>query len=131
MVINAVSSGQKFNLLVRNIKPIFKSTKTTQSGIAKYYLKYAYNPIMQTLNSVSYNLAKQYGIEKFKYAGGLVERSRQFCIDRVGETFTIEQGKAFNNLEWNGKIKGVDFFVQIGGYQCLHWLEWIKDDSND
>lgn len=131
VVLNAISSSQKFNLLVRNIKPVFKSSKETRSGLSKYYLKYAYNPIMQTLNGVSYKLAKQYGITNFKYAGGLVERSRQFCIDRAGETFTIEQGKSWNELEWNGKIKGVDFFVQCGGHGCLHHIEWIKDENND
>lgn len=131
MLLNAVSSGQKFNLLLRNIKPVFKSTKQTRSGLAKYYLKYAYNPVMQTLNGVSYKLAKQYGVTNFKYAGGLVEHSRQFCIDRAGETFTIEQGKSWNELEWSGKIKGVDFFVQVGGTNCKHFIEWIKETNND
>jgi len=129
-VINAVSSGQKFNILARNIKPVFKSTQTTKSTLAKYYLKYAYNPIMQTLNSVSYTLAKQYGITEFIYSGGLVEKSRQFCIDRNGNRYSIGEAKKWNDLEWDGKIKGVDFFVQCGGHFCKHFLEWTDKDTN-
>lgn len=129
LVMNAVASGQKYNLLIRNIRPIFKSSKDTRSALSKYYLKYAYNPIMQSLNGTSYHLAQKYGLTEFIYAGGLVEKSRQFCIDRVGQEFTIEQGKSWNNLNWRGKIEGVDFFTQLGGYQCLHHLEWINKEE--
>lgn len=130
-VINAVASTQKLNVAIRNIKPLFKSTKADRSLLAKYYLKYAYTPIMQTLNGVSYKLAKQYGLTRFRYSGGLMEKSRDFCIERDGNIYTIEDGKKWNELEWRGKIQGVDFFIQIGGFFCRHFLEWLKDEDNE
>jgi len=129
LVLNAVSSGQKLNLLVRNVKPIFKSSKKARSLLSKYYLKYAFNPVMQTLNSVSYKLAKQYGATHFLYAGDLIEKSRTFCIQRAGKTYSIEEGNSWNQIEWNGKIEGVDFFVQCGGWACRHHLEWKLNKS--
>jgi len=66
-------------------------------------------------------------LTKFRYAGNLVEKSRDFCIERAGNIYTIEQGKSWNSLDWAGKMVGVDFFIQIGGYFCRHHLEWIND----
>lgn len=130
-LIQAISSGQKMNVMLRNIKPIFKSTTKTKSWLSKYYLKFAYQPIMQTLNSVGYKLALQYGFDSFVYAGGLVEKSRDFCIERNGNEYTIEEGKKWNNLDWSGKIEGVDFFIALGGHRCLHFLEYYKDEETN
>ena len=127
--IQAVSSSQKFNLFLANTKPIFKSKGTTRSALSKFYLKYAYNPIMQTLNSVGHKLAVQYEFDSFLYAGDLVEKSRDFCIERAGNTYTMEEGKAWNNEDWSGKIDGVDFFVQCGGFFCRHTLEYFNSNE--
>lgn len=131
LVINAISSSQKLSLLIRNSKAIFKSTRKQKSALAKYYTKYAYMPINQTLNGASYKLAQQYGITKFRYAGNLVEKSRDFCIERAGNIYTIEQGKSWNNLDWAGKMVGVDFFIQCGGYACRHFLQYLSKNKED
>ena len=124
MVMNAIASSQKFSVLVSNIKPLFKSTNKQRSALSKYYLKYAYNPIMNIMSRTSYALAQKYGYTHFEYVGGLVEKSRAFCIEREGKTFTMEEGKSWNDLDWSGKIDGLDFFVQIGGTNCIHHLEF-------
>lgn len=131
LVMNAVSSGQKYNVLVRNIRPLLKSSKAKRSALSKYYLKYAYNPIMQALNGTSYHLAQKYGLTEFVYAGGLVEKSRHFCIERNGNKYSIEEGKSWNNLDWRGKIDGVDFFIQLGGWNCFHHLEWVNNEEEE
>lgn len=131
LIMSAVVSGQKFNKLMSSIKPIFKSTKSEKSLLAKYYGKYAYQSIMQVLNGTSYRLAKQYGYTHFRYVGGLIEKSRSFCRERDGNVYSIEQGKEWNNLSWNGKIDGIDFFVQTGGWNCAHHLEFIKQSDNE
>lgn len=129
MVLNAVSGSQKLSVLVRNVRQLFKSSSKGRSALSKYYLKYAYDPIMRTMNSVSYVLAKRYGMTHFVYAGDIVEKSRSFCIQRAGNTYSIEEGNSWNQLDWNGKIDGVDFFAQCGGHFCRHHLEWIKKEE--
>lgn len=82
--------------------------------------------LFNSFNAAKNHFAKKYGYNKFLYAGGIVQDSREFCIERVGHVFTREQGESWNDLEWAGKMYGVDFFVQMGGYGCLHWFEWEK-----
>lgn len=82
--------------------------------------------LFNTYNASNYHFAKKYEYNKFRYEGGLIADSRDFCVERDGQEFWIYQGKEWNNLEWRGKIPGVDFFVQAGGYNCRHWIVFIK-----
>lgn len=82
--------------------------------------------LFNTYNAANRFFAKKYKYRKFRYEGGLIADSRDFCIERDGLEFFVEQGEEWNKLEWKGKIPGVDFFVQVGGYNCRHWLVYIK-----
>ncbi len=84
--------------------------------------------LFNSYNAAKNHFAKKYGYNKFRYEGGLIADSREFCIERDGHEFTREQGESWNELEWAGKMYGVDFFVQMGGYNCRHWLNWLKDE---
>jgi len=76
--------------------------------------------------SFTYALGKALGIKKFKYAGGLVNDSRPFCVARDGKVFDEGAIRSWGRLgDWKGKIPGTDeatIFVYLGGYRCRHWL---------
>jgi hypothetical protein len=82
--------------------------------------------LFNTYNAANRFFAKKYNYTKFRYEGGLIADSRDFCVERDGNEFFIEEGERWNEYEWKGKIPGVDFFVQVGGYNCRHWLTYIK-----
>ena len=97
-----------------------------------FFQTYATATLVQSFNTAQYIYARKHGYDKFLYVGGLVDDSRDFCIERAGHEFTYEQGKEWDDMWWKGKIEGIPFFIQIGGYNCGHHLEWIKtkDDEN-
>ena len=82
--------------------------------------------LFNTYNAANRFFAKEYNYTKFRYEGGLIADSRDFCVERDGHEFFIEEGERWNEYEWKGKIPGVDFFVQVGGYSCRHWLVYLK-----
>jgi hypothetical protein len=82
--------------------------------------------LFNTYNAANYHFAKEYKYNKFRYEGGLIADSRDFCVERDGQEFWIYQGEEWNGYDWKGKIPGVDFFVQAGGYNCRHWIVYIK-----
>ena len=59
------------------------------------------------------------GITKFKYIGGTVRDSRQWCIDHLDGVYTEDQIKAWEGQQWAGKKAG-DPFVVRGGWSCMH-----------
>jgi len=64
-------------------------------------------------------LANQLGITKFKYYGSLIVDSRDWCVDHVGKTFTLDEIKAFDDDTWAGKKPG-STLINRGGYSCRH-----------
>lgn len=92
---------------------------------------YAIGALMQTYNAAQYTFAKKGGYDKFVYEGGLIEESRDFCVERDGQEFWDYQGEEWDKIWWKGKIEGVPFFIQVGGYNCRHHLEWFKSDDKE
>lgn len=115
-------------MITNTFLPDFK--KAIDSSVSRRFHDYfeinSVAAIFNSYNSANYFFAKKYDYTKFRYEGGLISESRDFCIERNGLEFPIETGREWNDLEWKGKIPGVDFFVQCGGYNCRHWITYIK-----
>jgi hypothetical protein len=72
--------------------------------------------------------ARRLGYNRFRYAGGVVRNSRDFCINHVGKTYTqAEIRNIWRNQSWSGKRPG-DPFVVRGGYNCRHF--WVPVKGN-
>ncbi len=119
-------SGQAFNGEVKRKDYRRSLLRRANRRFHDFVEVYAIAAITQSYSAVKITYAKKQGYKKFRYVGGLVDESREFCVQRAGHEFFIEQGEEWNDLWWKGKIEGVDFFVQIGGYNCGHYLEFIK-----
>ncbi len=96
-----------------------------------FFATYATGAIFQSYNAAQLSFARKYDYKKFRYVGGIIEESREFCVERAGHEFFREDGEAWNKMDWRGKIQGVDFFIQCGGYNCLHHIHWIKDEEEE
>lgn len=72
--------------------------------------------------------ATRRGIKKFRYEGGLIRTSRDWCADHQGEVYTEEEIYEIWNDSWPGKEPG-DPFVVRGGYNCRHFWVPVEDDE--
>ncbi len=73
--------------------------------------------------------ATRLGITSFKYSGGLIETSRPFCRQLLGQTLTIDEiQNKWSGSSWAGKEPG-DPFVVRGGYNCRHY--WVPIESDE
>jgi uncharacterized protein with gpF-like domain len=60
--------------------------------------------------------------QKYQYVGGLIDTSRDFCVQHDGAIYTEEEIRDIWNDTWAGKAPG-DPFVVRGGYNCRH--TWV------
>ena len=127
-IVRAISSGQKMNLFIKNAKPLFKSTGEKKSSFTSYYQKYAFDSVLQATNSIALYIADKRGLNRFLFKGGLVKDSRPFCREHAGQILTRADAKAFNEMNWKGKIPNVDFLIAAGGYNCQHFISWIPNE---
>ncbi len=70
------------------------------------------------------------GIEKFKYVGGTIATSRDFCRSHNGKIYTAaEINRIWRRQTWGGKAPGNPFVVR-GGYNCRHMFVPVKEETN-
>ena len=72
------------------------------------------------------SFSKAFGFTKFRYAGGLIKDSRDFCIARDGGVYDTQTIRSWADIpSWQGKIPNTTkttIFFYLGGYRCRHWL---------
>lgn len=127
-IIKSISSAQKMNLVLKNVKPMFVSKGKVKSDFSKYYSRYAYDSIQQATNSIALYIANKNGLNRFEYFGGLVKNSRPFCIEHHGQIFTRKDAQRFEEMSWKGKNFDVPFLISVGGYQCFHTIKWLPNE---
>ena len=90
---------------------------------------------------VAFNYADALGYRAAIYEGGLIDHSRDFCIERDGHVFTFDEIKAFGTAadkyggytdksigKFEGKPSvGYDPFFDQGGHNCRHAYSYIPD----
>ncbi len=81
------------------------------------------------------------GLDFFIYDGTKLTTSRPFCCggfdkvanqelpNKISKVFSRKDAEKFDKMDWEGKIPGVKFFAQIGGYGCRHHLSWITKEK--
>jgi hypothetical protein len=94
--------------------------------LESHFERFTRDIFQQFDRSVQYQLAQELGLEHFIYAGTVMKRTRDFCEMRNNKVYTIEEALKWNGQNWQGKIPGIPFFIQAGGYNCRHHLNFIS-----
>ncbi len=67
------------------------------------------------------DVAKDLGLTWYRYIGGVIQTSRDFCIERDGGYYTQEEVAGWADEDWPGKIEGTNaetVFSYCGGYNA-------------
>lgn len=65
------------------------------------------------------------GLSYYLYAGGVMDKTRPFCMERVGNFYHEKEIKLWANQDWAGKNKDTtesSIFIYCGGHNCAHSL---------
>lgn len=66
------------------------------------------------------NRGQRLGVDRWRYSGGTIETSRDFCRTHNGRVYTEAEIRNIWAGSWGGKEPG-DPFVVRGGYNCRHY----------
>lgn len=73
--------------------------------------------------------ARRKGVKRYRYEGGVIPESREFCAGLDGTVLTEEEiYDLWNSQDWQGKQPG-DPFVVRGGYNCRHYWVPVEEDE--
>jgi hypothetical protein len=98
-----------------------------------------YNKLLPSMRDTAINalrysdtrIAKENELDYAYYVGGLIPESRCFCQQRNDLMWSRGRINDWNDLQWSGKIEGVDVKVALGGYNCRHFLMWVDKETAD
>lgn len=70
-------------------------------------------------------VSENMGLEWFLYSGGIVKDSRDFCEEKAGNYYHLNEVLSWADQSWQGKARGTDktnIQTELGGYNCQHSL---------
>lgn len=142
-VLSSVITGTPIKQLSKNLSTLIEGAKGSNGLLENHFRTYIYDTYSQfdreTGNQFAIQLDLNYGV----YAGGLMDASRPFCIERNGKVFTRTEIKRFGTPAdtyggYTNKSKGEfagkwsknqgKVYVperDLGCNNCGHTLDWI------
>jgi len=125
-----ITAGNSVSVMREELSAIIKGVPDGVEGkLSRHYKTFindAYQEVDRTYNSL---IAKELKLQAFRYSGGKIKTTRQFCCQRNGLIFTEKEAQEWKKLKWGGKPKtGYNPITQMGGYNCRHNVQWLPNE---
>lgn len=120
-----INSGGKFTGFVDELKMFVRGDNQVEGRILRYSRNYLRDALFQYSRTYQQATTRDLDIEFYIYAGGLIDSSRPFCIDRAGNYYHQKEIESWASLKWAGKnplTTESSIFTLAGGYSCAHSL---------
>ncbi len=117
--VSVVSGGGKAELLKEVQQLLIGQTDKRGVSMLSHVDTIVRTRYMEVNSVVMQKKATEAGVERFKYVGGAVKDTREWCAQHRGKTFTLDEIKSWEGKSWAGKKAG-DPFVARGGWNCIH-----------
>ena len=141
----AVTSEGSFVDMTESIREIVIGDKEKQGRLHRYTGQIAWDAFAGSDRAGTKQLSEANDIVFFRYAGGILNDSREFCVHRNNHYFHIKEIELWGEMKeysdsqknfvtikewkkengWKGMIAGTNpqnIFTNIGGYNCRHSL---------
>lgn len=140
-VLRAIVSGQSLAELKNSMDAMGRSTS---GPLADYFNRIAYDLYQQYDRETARQFALRLDLRYAIYQGGIIKTTRLFCELRNDQVFTIDEIKKFGTKhdrwggytnkelgEFQGKSEPYNPMLDLGGYNCRHFLDWISSELGE
>lgn len=137
MTYRAVTGQQPLNDFTEGLGLVVVGNPKVDGGLTKYYKGFAYDTYAQFDRSNNKEFAKSLGLYAGRYSGGLIEDSRQFCIDKNDKIFVVEETELWKDDETLPRTKAereseiiIDYnpIIDMGRWRCRHLFRFISNE---
>jgi len=115
-ILTAINSGYGFSTIQNNLNNSGLGFAQASTLANTYISMYDNNYMVE--------MAKQTGVIYYIYDGVILAHSRDFCKQRVGRVYTIDELAKMDNGQ------GLPVTQACGGYNCTHHLSAIPGNYN-
>lgn len=126
-----VNTGGNFSGMLQQVRNFIQGDETLNGRLLSYSRGILRDTLFDYSRAFQQAVTADLKLEWYLYAGGLMDKSREFCVERAGSFYHESEIKAWASQEWQGKRRGTtesSIFFFCGGYSCTHSL--IPVDEN-
>lgn len=120
-----VNTGGSYKGMLQQVRDFIVGNDKVEGRLYRYATTYTSDILFQYSRSFQQSITADLGLTWYLYSGGLIDRSREFCIERTGKFFTHKEVESWAKLNWKGKdplTTESSIFVLCGGFSCRHQL---------
>jgi hypothetical protein len=140
LISQSVTTGSNFNDMRKTLTEFIQGDSERLGQYQRYVNTLAKDAFSIFDRSYTQTVVKEYGEpEWFRYRGGRVRDSRQFCIDRDGKYFHVKELEGWGagvdvglaGFPWQGMNKNTNpdtIKTLLGGYNCNHYMVYVIED---
>jgi hypothetical protein len=119
----SVTTGQSMGEAIKALRAFVEGNTEIDGTLLRHVKQVARDGFSFSDRQYTNIVANDIGLEFYRYVGGTVDDTRDFCSQRTGKYFHKKEIEKWEKLSWQGKAKGTTestIFVFAGGYNCLH-----------
>ncbi len=131
----AVTGGAAYKNFIKGLGVIVRGAPNQDSMLAKHFKTFAFDTYSQYDASTGNQWRQKLNLRAALYSGGLIEASRDFCIEKNDKVFTIEEMEAWKDDPKLLRTKeerevgytiGYIGYIDRGRWRCRHQVNWIS-----
>lgn len=138
-VYNFVTGGRPINDLIDTLNVKVQGSNNASGIVEKQIRDYVYDKYTQFDRATNTAFANRLDLRAFLYAGGLIETSREFCIQKNNRVFTTEEANTLwpndKNLprtkaeKESGVLEDYNPLDDCGRWKCRHLPRYISNQE--
>lgn len=120
-----INSGGQFSGFMEQVKTFVEGNDKVEGRALNYTRIYLRDSLFTYSRTYQQAITADLKLEWYLYAGGLTDKSREFCIERAGKFFRHDEVEAWASLSWAGKKSDTtksSIFIYCGGWNCGNQL---------
>jgi hypothetical protein len=131
----AVTGGAPYKDFVKGLGVIVRGAPDQDSMLAKHFKTFAFDTFSQFDRSTGNQWRQKLNLRAALYSGGIIDASRNFCIEKNDKVFTIEEMEAWKDDPKLPRTKeerevgytiGYIGYIDCGRWRCRHQVNWIS-----
>lgn len=125
-----INTGGSFTGMLNQVKTFIQGNENLEGRLLSYSKTILHDTLFQYARSFQNSVTEDLGLVWYRYVGGIMDKSREFCIERNGGYFHQKEIESWAELSWKGKnnlTTKSSIFILCGGYNCAHQLVPVSD----
>lgn len=132
-LLNSVNAQSDYVTMVRSLSNVVLGDERRQGRLLNWTKQVAHDSFAMSDRAYTRAASQNLGVEWYRYAGGLIQDSREFCVARNGKYWHVSEIEAWPDLsQWDGRMPNTTkytIYEKCGGYRCNHSLIPVSEAS--